>query len=373
MARRAGEAWLGTHDVLLHEPMVVRLRAFDGDRTAVDSVRAQVVWEPGRLVPYYAVPEQDVLAGLRPIRRPPPEYADHAVDVFPGLRMLPPGMFRLHTSPGEELAVEVGGGWREGRPSGSMTLTSPATWCSTSPRSTAGWRRRSRSSATRGTRSSASTSGAAARTYGSRATASCSPTATTRRCSLETMLPPRWYLPAEDVRIDVMLSSTSRTVCAYKGFADYWAVTTADGEIDVCWTYRDPLTDALAGQGHGLLLQRAGRCHRRRRAARPAGDPVQHADPARHRSPTLTGMAVERLLPTEEAYDLLALTREIAAERLAPRAAADEAAGAFPRDVFSLLGAGRVCWRCPTRRSSAAATSRTRSTCRRWRRSPAPG
>ncbi len=49
-------------------------------------------------------------------------------------------------------------------------------------------------------------------------------------------------------------------------------------------------------------------------------------------------MAVERLLPTEEAHDLLALTREIAAERLAPRAAADEATSTFPRDVFRLLG-----------------------------------
>ncbi|MBA2640064.1 MAG: acyl-CoA dehydrogenase family protein [Nocardioidaceae bacterium] len=49
-------------------------------------------------------------------------------------------------------------------------------------------------------------------------------------------------------------------------------------------------------------------------------------------------MVVERLLPTDEARDLLALTREIAAERLAPRAADDEAASSFPRDVFSLLG-----------------------------------
>ena len=49
-------------------------------------------------------------------------------------------------------------------------------------------------------------------------------------------------------------------------------------------------------------------------------------------------MAVERLLPTEEAYDLLELVREIAAEQLAPRAAEDEAAERFPRDAFSLLG-----------------------------------
>nr|MDQ4007458.1 acyl-CoA dehydrogenase family protein [Actinomycetota bacterium] len=49
-------------------------------------------------------------------------------------------------------------------------------------------------------------------------------------------------------------------------------------------------------------------------------------------------MNVERLLPTDEARDLLALTREICADKLAPRASADEEAEAFPRDVFRLLG-----------------------------------
>ena len=49
-------------------------------------------------------------------------------------------------------------------------------------------------------------------------------------------------------------------------------------------------------------------------------------------------MAVDRLLPSDEAYDLLVLVREIASERLAPRAADDEAAERFPRDAFRLLG-----------------------------------
>jgi alkylation response protein AidB-like acyl-CoA dehydrogenase len=49
-------------------------------------------------------------------------------------------------------------------------------------------------------------------------------------------------------------------------------------------------------------------------------------------------MPVDRLLPTTEAHDLLDLVRQIAAERLAPRAAAAEAAAEFPRDVFFLLG-----------------------------------
>ena len=49
-------------------------------------------------------------------------------------------------------------------------------------------------------------------------------------------------------------------------------------------------------------------------------------------------MTVERVLPTPEAEDLLALTEEIAGKELKPRAAEDEAAERFPRDVFALLG-----------------------------------
>ncbi|MEJ7774467.1 MAG: acyl-CoA dehydrogenase family protein [Nocardioidaceae bacterium] len=49
-------------------------------------------------------------------------------------------------------------------------------------------------------------------------------------------------------------------------------------------------------------------------------------------------MAVDRLLPTPEARDLLAVVREIAKDKLAPRAAQAEADAAFPRDVFHLLG-----------------------------------
>ncbi|MGW2032116.1 MULTISPECIES: acyl-CoA dehydrogenase family protein [Streptomyces] len=46
---------------------------------------------------------------------------------------------------------------------------------------------------------------------------------------------------------------------------------------------------------------------------------------------------VERQLPTEEARDLLALVREIAQREIAPRAAEEEDAGRFPREVFTLL------------------------------------
>jgi alkylation response protein AidB-like acyl-CoA dehydrogenase len=49
-------------------------------------------------------------------------------------------------------------------------------------------------------------------------------------------------------------------------------------------------------------------------------------------------MPAERLLPTPEAEAIVALARDVAAAELAPRVAAAEADGAFPRDVFRQLG-----------------------------------
>ncbi|GAA2460443.1 acyl-CoA dehydrogenase family protein [Streptomyces lavendulocolor] len=46
---------------------------------------------------------------------------------------------------------------------------------------------------------------------------------------------------------------------------------------------------------------------------------------------------VERQLPTEEARDLIALVRDIVQREIAPRAAEEEDAGHFPREVFTLL------------------------------------
>ncbi|GHF97744.1 MULTISPECIES: acyl-CoA dehydrogenase family protein [Amycolatopsis] len=49
-------------------------------------------------------------------------------------------------------------------------------------------------------------------------------------------------------------------------------------------------------------------------------------------------MPAERLLPNSEAEELVALTREIARDELAPRAAAAEEDEQFPREQFRLLG-----------------------------------
>lgn len=49
-------------------------------------------------------------------------------------------------------------------------------------------------------------------------------------------------------------------------------------------------------------------------------------------------MPVERLLPSDEAVDLIALTRQIADAELRPRVAEADRAGEFPREAFRTLG-----------------------------------
>ncbi len=52
----------------------------------------------------------------------------------------------------------------------------------------------------------------------------------------------------------------------------------------------------------------------------------------------MLAMPADRVMPTEEAADLIGLVRDLAAKELAPRAAEAEATETFPRDVFTLLG-----------------------------------
>jgi uncharacterized protein (DUF427 family) len=66
----------------------------------------------------------------------------------------------------------------------------------------------------------------------------------------ETGLPPRYYLPKTDVRMDLLEPTDTSTACPYKGWANYWSVTVADAtHDDIGWTYRTPLpeSEAIAG------------------------------------------------------------------------------------------------------------------------------
>ena len=73
---------------------------------------------------------------------------------------------------------------------------------------------------------------------------------TTRaRLLFETSLPTRFYLPREDVRVELQ-PSPKRTHCAYKGEASYWSVDVGgERHEDLAWGYEDPLEDARAITG----------------------------------------------------------------------------------------------------------------------------
>jgi uncharacterized protein (DUF427 family) len=61
----------------------------------------------------------------------------------------------------------------------------------------------------------------------------------------ESNLPPRWYIPREDVLAELEPSDTV-TRCPYKGVASYYSV---GDERDLLWCYEDPIPDAARIKG----------------------------------------------------------------------------------------------------------------------------
>ena len=68
----------------------------------------------------------------------------------------------------------------------------------------------------------------------------------------ETGLPSRYYLPPDDVQMDLLRRTTFRTNCPFKGEASYWSVE-IDGETHdgIVWSYETPT--AQATQVRGML------------------------------------------------------------------------------------------------------------------------
>lgn len=65
------------------------------------------------------------------------------------------------------------------------------------------------------------------------------------RILFETGLPPRYYVPLTDVRMDLLRPSATQTHCPYKGTATYWSLV-VEGAIheDVVWIYRSPFAES---------------------------------------------------------------------------------------------------------------------------------
>ena len=78
--------------------------------------------------------------------------------------------------------------------------------------------------------------------------------AETRRPQLlfETGSPTRYYLPAEDVRVELLTSSATVSQCPYKGDGQHWNLRTAKGRAvaDAAWTLPRPLVEANVVADH---------------------------------------------------------------------------------------------------------------------------
>jgi len=65
------------------------------------------------------------------------------------------------------------------------------------------------------------------------------------RILFETGLPPRYYVPLTDVRMELLRPSATQTHCPYKGTATYWSLVVDDAvHEDVVWIYRSPFAES---------------------------------------------------------------------------------------------------------------------------------
>jgi uncharacterized protein (DUF427 family) len=66
----------------------------------------------------------------------------------------------------------------------------------------------------------------------------------------ETGCPVRYYLPREDVRTDLLRSTSFTSTCPFKGQASYWSLELGEAVHDgIVWSYEEPIPDAEAIAG----------------------------------------------------------------------------------------------------------------------------
>jgi uncharacterized protein (DUF427 family) len=249
MAMNLGEMHKQQLAHLRIQPTAKRVRALLGEQTVVDTRRALLVWEPNRVVPTYAVPQDDVHGTvLGRSADPAPDGVDpdpDSVDSAPGTVWDPRVPFAVRATPGRNVAIghKSSGQTADGFIADDVDLEGYVIL------DFAGFTRWLEDEdeiishphdpyARIDVRQSAqhlefALDGVAI--------------ADTHRAKAlyETYLPVRYYLPPEDVLVAMKPSSTV-TVCAYKGRAIYHSPVAAGKVLtDFAWSYGDPLVDAL--------------------------------------------------------------------------------------------------------------------------------
>jgi uncharacterized protein (DUF427 family) len=67
----------------------------------------------------------------------------------------------------------------------------------------------------------------------------------------ETGLPARYYLPKEDVRMDLLQPTSFHTTCPFKGEASYWSAEIGGQRHDgIVWAYESPIPTVAELAGH---------------------------------------------------------------------------------------------------------------------------
>ena len=77
---------------------------------------------------------------------------------------------------------------------------------------------------------------------------------------LETAGAPVYYLPRDDVRMDLLVPTKRRTSCEWKGEASYFAIVMPSGRVVPigAWTYEHPLRGFEPIAGHVEAPERRG-------------------------------------------------------------------------------------------------------------------
>ncbi len=113
---------------------------------------------------------------------------------------------------------------------------------------------------------------------------------------LETAGAPVYYVPREDVRMDLLVPSPHRTVCEWKGEASYWSLHTATRDVsNVAWTYEDPKPgfEAITRTSRLLRLQGGRGVAGRRTRDAPTRSVLRRVGDVAHRG-TVQGRAGHR-------------------------------------------------------------------------------
>lgn len=67
----------------------------------------------------------------------------------------------------------------------------------------------------------------------------------------ETRMPPAYYFPAEDVRMELLRKTAHTTHCPFKGNASYWTLAVGDRQVEnAAWAYEAPYREAEPLRGY---------------------------------------------------------------------------------------------------------------------------